>query len=129
MPESIITLGIGATPDDLTPFITTGLHLGTAEVGSTAVPFSVNFPRLALQLFEERDGDLLADFSDAEACAASTGPHGFRSLTCFVPMPLIEAFVLLRSSTCKMAEPELWLRCGFGRVALRIGRLSQEACN
>jgi hypothetical protein len=32
MAEQIITLGIGGTPDSLTPFITTGLEIGVSMV-------------------------------------------------------------------------------------------------
>ncbi len=37
MAESIITLGIGATPVSLTPFITTGLLVGTISVDETVI--------------------------------------------------------------------------------------------
>lgn len=60
MAEQIITLGIGATPDDLTPLITTGLEVGAGPETSpfiqtrlhTTISISFLLPiRLLLRLF------------------------------------------------------------------------------
>lgn len=47
---------------------------------------------LGLQLFDGPNGDMLADFSQAERLEISDGEHGFEALTAFVPMPEEEAF-------------------------------------
>jgi len=117
MAESIITLGIGATPENLTPFITGGLFIGEPLI-SAARP---GVFRLGLQLLTEPDGELLADFDDAIACTEDNGPHGFRLLECVAEMPLELAFVYYD------LVPKSWLVLSSGGGIVWEGRVEDRA--
>ncbi len=117
MAESIITLGIGATPESLTPFITSGLLIGEPLIGA-ARP---GYLRLGLQLLTEPGGVLLADFDDALACIDDNGEHGFRSLECVVEMPLELAFVYYD------LVPKSWLVLSSGGGVVWEGRVEDRA--
>lgn len=57
MAESIITLGIGATPTNLTPFITTGLFsaaLDTLEASDQNIAFFIGKNRAQVAPFSDR---------------------------------------------------------------------------
>lgn len=72
---------------------------------------------LALQLYEYRDGPMIADLSDATACKIDNGLHGFRSLTCFVPMSLELAFYYAQLGMAK------WISLNYGAGAAWEGRV------
>jgi hypothetical protein len=72
---------------------------------------------LALQLYESPGGALIADLSDATDCVIDNGRHGFRSLTCFVPMPLELAFAISEQGKAK------WLSLNYGCGVVWEGRL------
>ncbi len=117
MAESIITLGIGATPENLTPFITSGLFIGAPlDPG----PARSGFYRLGLQLLTGPGGAELADFSDALVCQEDNGPHGFRALECFVEMPLALAFVYYDLA------PSAWLVLSSGGGVVWEGRVEDR---
>jgi hypothetical protein len=115
MAESIITLGIGATPVSITPFVTTGLF--PASVVAPVPASSGGAIPLALQLYESPGGALIADLSDATDCVIDNGRHGFRSLTCFVPMPLELAFAIAEQGKAK------WLSLNYGAGVVWEGRV------
>lgn len=116
MSESIITLGIGATPESLTPFITTGL-LQAEPATPVLQPIHGGMIGLALQLYESQGGEVLADFSDATDCQAETNEHGFRSLSCFVQMPLELAFYFSERARGR------WLSLNYGAGVVWEGRV------
>lgn len=96
-----------------------GVSAGAAAPVIT-LPAPIGGIRLALQLYNAPDGALLADFSNAESCVATTGAHGFRSLSCFVPMTLAESFVYYDQA------PGKWLSLNYGAGAAWEGRVEDR---
>lgn len=76
---------------------------------------------LALQLFDEPGGNEIAYFSDATECNIETGEHGFRSLTCTVPMSLADAF------NYYALAPSKWLSLNYGGGVVWEGRIEDRA--
>ena len=72
---------------------------------------------LALQLYESYGGATLADFSLATECQAETNEHGFRSLSCFVQMPLELAFYFAERARGR------WLSLNYGPGVVWEGRV------
>lgn len=72
---------------------------------------------LALQLYESPGGAMIADFSDATSCKVDNGPHGYRSLTCFVPMSLELVFFYAQRGLGG------WLSLNYGAGVVWEGRV------
>lgn len=75
---------------------------------------------LTLQLFDEPDGTKLLDASNATVCELDNGPYGFRSLTCFVPMVLAEAYIYYDQA------PDKWVELNFGVGVVWEGRVEDR---
>lgn len=96
------------------------LPLGLASPVETApvlLPIHGGLMGLALQLYESRGGEILADFSQATECQAETNEHGFRSLSCFVQMPLELAFYFSERARGR------WLSLNYGPGVVWEGRI------
>ena len=87
------------------------------SVASVLQPLQGGILRLALQLYESPGGEMLADFSDATVCDLETFEHGFRSLVCFVEMPLELAFHFSERARGK------WLTLNYGPGIVWEGRV------
>lgn len=75
---------------------------------------------LALQLYDAPGGDLLLSLNNATVCELDNGPYGFRSLTCFVPMVLAEAYIYYDQS------PGKWAVLNFGAGVVWEGRVEDR---
>ena len=75
---------------------------------------------LALQLYNAPGGDLLLSLNNATMCELDNGPYGFRSLTCFVPMVLAEAYIYYDQA------PGKWAVLNFGAGVVWEGRVEDR---